>query len=363
MSRELIYWSMVQKIWGIKASKVLSGVMSKFTGKEFWQADLKTLRYSFPEITSEMLDLFITKRKNISLEKEYEKLLRLGIKIISMDSEIYPKNLKNIFIPPPLLYVKGNLKEKNLAIAIVGSRKATAYGKKVSKDMASRLSNENVQIISGLARGIDAFAHKGSLLGKGGTIAVLGSGLDVIYPRENESLFKEIISSNSSAVISEFPLGTPPLRYNFPMRNRIISGISDGILVVEASKKSGSLITIEYGLEQGKDIFAIPGPIYSDISKGCHKLIKEGAKLVEGVEDILEEYGQMCLFKSSPRINKDLNGDESIIVKSISSIPLTVEQIADNTKIPLTSLISILGILEIKGFVKQLAGRKFISIN
>ncbi|SMB93935.1 DNA processing protein [Desulfonispora thiosulfatigenes DSM 11270] len=364
MNKDFVYWSMLQKIWGIKASKILLNIMLQVSGYDFWHFDNKTIKNYLPNLDSSMVQLFITERKKMSFQEEYEKLMKLNIKIISFTCDNYPSNLKNIHSPPPLLYIRGNLVEKNLSIAMVGARKATAYGRKVAKQIASDLSSENVQIISGLARGIDTCSHEGALLGDGGTIAVLGSGLDVIYPRENELLFNNILKSGNGAIISEFPLGTQPLRYHFPMRNRIISGISHGVIVVEASEKSGSLITTEYGLEQGKDIFAIPGPINSSVSKGCHKLLKEGAKLVDSKLDVLEEYGQLCLFNLNSQMkNAGLSTLENEIVTCIKSLPLTMEEISEITNIPLKNLIPTISILEINGVIQQIAGRKFISIN
>ena len=221
-----------------------------------------------------------------------------------------------------------------------------------------------MQIISGLARGIDAAGHEGALVGEGGTVAVLGSGLDIIYPRENYNLYKRIINSGKGAVISEFPLGTAPLKLHFPLRNRIISGLAQGILVIEAGAKSGSLITAELGLEQGKDVFAIPGPITSPLNQGSHKLIKEGAKLVENIDDILEEYGQLSLFKNENKKRTiQLTELEKKILDSLCIEPLTIDEIAFKTELSVSSVISTLSLLQIKGLVKETAGRKFMTLN
>lgn len=364
MNKNFVYWSMVQKIWKIKASKILLKIMPEVSGHEFWHFDYKTIKKHLPNLDSDDINFFIKERSKFSFNEEYEKLIKLGVNVISFMCDSYPENLKQIYSPPPLLYVRGKLLQKNLSIAMVGARKATAYGRKVAKQLANELSGENVQIISGLARGIDTSSHEGAILAEGGTIAVLGSGLDVIYPRENKLLFNDIIKSGQGAIISEFPLGTQPLRYHFPMRNRIISGLSQGIIVVEASEKSGSLITTEHALEQGRDIFAIPGPITSSLSKGCHKLLKEGAKLVESAQDVLEEYGQLCMFNLNSKIkNAGLSKIENEIVNCIQSLPLTIEEISKTTNIPLNNLISTISILEVNGMVEQSAGRKFISIN
>lgn len=210
----------------------------------------------------------------------------MQIEEILIDSKEYPEKLKNIYDSPKKLYVIGN---KNLlykkGIAIVGTRAATAYGKKVSYDFAKELSENHIVVISGLALGIDTYAHIGAL--KGGTIAVLGSGIDQIYPKENIELAREILKNNG-CIISEYPLGSKPERLHFPQRNRIISGLGEGVLVVEANKKSGALITAEFALEQGKEVFVVPGDIKKPQSEGTNKLIQDGAMLVTGGKEIIE---------------------------------------------------------------------------
>ena len=210
----------------------------------------------------------------------------MKIEEISINSKEYPQNLKNIYDPHKKIYLIGNkdlLYQKG--IAIVGARDATQYGKKIAYNLAKELSEQNIVIISGLAIGIDSYAHKGAL--EKGTIAVLGSGIDNIYPKENLELAREIIK-NKGCIISEYPLGTKPERLHFPQRNRIISGLSDGVVVIEASKKSGALITAEFALEQGKEVFAVPGDINKKQSEGTNQLIKDGAILLTSATDILE---------------------------------------------------------------------------
>ena len=208
---------------------------------------------------------------------------------VDMNSKYYPERLKNIDSPPKQLYCLGNLELLNYKnnIAMIGSRNCSSYGERAAKDFAYNLAKEDICIVSGLAKGIDSFSHIGALNAKGRTIAVLGSGLDNIYPKENIKLVKEIIKNNG-LVISEYPLGTKPLKYHFPARNRIISGLSDSVLVVEARKNSGTNITVDFALEQGKDVFVIPGNIYSKTSDGTNYLITEGAIPVLTYKDILK---------------------------------------------------------------------------
>lgn len=215
----------------------------------------------------------------------------MEIKEIYINSGDYPERLRNIYYPPKKLYVLGNFKIlKEKAIAIVGSRKATEYGKKVAFQISQELTKENINVVSGLAIGIDTYAHLGaiSIQNQASTIAVLGSGIDEMYPKENTELARKIIQTGG-CIVSEYPLGTKPNKINFPQRNRIISGLSDGVVVVEASEKSGSLITAEFGIEQGKEIFAVPGNIDTPLSKGTNQLIMDGAKIVLSSKDILEE--------------------------------------------------------------------------
>jgi DNA processing protein len=223
-----------------------------------------------------------------NLKKELDLAEKLKVKIITIHDKEYPGNLKSIYDPPLCLYVKGELLESDmLSLAVVGSRRASFYGLSCAEKFSYALANLGVTIVSGLARGVDTQTHKGALKARGRTIAVLGSGLNCIYPCENKKLAEEI--ALSAAVISEFPLNAKPLAQNFPRRNRVISGLSQGVIVVEAAKNSGALITADFALEQGRDVFAIPGKVDSATSFGTNQLIKQGAKLVDSIEDIIEE--------------------------------------------------------------------------
>ena len=220
-------------------------------------------------------------------EREVARCGKLGVAIVTCEDPFYPVNLLNIYDYPPFLYVLGSLCANEIGVAIVGSRLASAFGKYITEKLSRELAMQGITVVSGLARGIDSAAHRGALAGKGRTIAVLGCGLDVLYPPENESLAAEIAAHG--ALVTEFPFRTPPNAPNFPARNRIISGIALGVVVVEAGEKSGSLITARIASEQGRSVFAVPGAIESAGSRGTNRLIKQGAKLIENVEDILEE--------------------------------------------------------------------------
>ena len=319
------------------------------------------------------------------VDRELELADKTKIAIITAGNSLYPKNLLNIYDFPPLLYVKGMLREDDINIAVVGSRMATTYGKFSTQRLCQELALHGITIVSGMARGIDSAAHRGALTGKGRTIAVLGCGIDVVYPLENKKLLEEI--SENGAVITEFPFSTPPSGSNFPARNRIISGISFGVVVVEASDRSGSLITARLALEQGREVFAVPGSIDSPGSRGTHKLIREGAKLIESVHDILEEIlpqvdkaeisGQGKI-PPGPPLKKggtspgtplvkgggeghpsDLDDTQLAVLKLISKKPVGVDTIISGTGFKAGDVLNTLLTLELKEYIEQLPGKMF----
>lgn len=292
--------------------------------------------------------------------------IRDEIKIIKKSSKEYPKVLKEISNAPKQLFVRGELpKNDDMNFAIVGTRAATEYGKTLAFKIAKELSELGFNIVSGMALGIDTQAHLGALAGNGKTVAVLGSGIDdnSIYPQENLRLAKKIIENNG-AVISEYDPELKPEIWYFPERNRIISGLSRGVLVVEAPEKSGTLITVKLALEQNREVFAIPGSIFSKNSIGTNKLIKSGAKLVTSVDDILEELNLTDLKseKTKTEIN-NLTGDEKIILNIIEKEPIQVDKICEISKITIGKILSIISILEIRGIIKNIGGNKFVKLN
>ena len=287
---------------------------------------------------------------------------RQGVSFVSYWDSRYPERLKQIPDPPVLLYVRGALPgEKEVAVAVVGTRVPSAYGKLVTANLSRDLVREGVTVVSGLARGIDTVAHRAALEAGGKTIAVLGSGLDVIYPSENRALASEI--AKSGAVVSEFPLGTQPDATNFPRRNRIISGMSAGTLVVEAGEKSGALITAQLALEQNREVFAVPGNITSDRSRGTNLLIKQGAKLVQNVQDILEELrpqlrGLLREAQSAPRIS--MSESEKVVYEILSDEPKHIDDIAAELAQPTGTVLATLLSLELKNLALQLTGKYFV---
>ncbi|HHV46955.1 MAG TPA: DNA-protecting protein DprA [Tissierellia bacterium] len=316
----------------------------------------------FKNISSKNKETIIKNRNEDYLKKVLYILEEQNIEVVTIYDENYPKSLKNIYNKPLVLYIKGKiLEEDEFAIAVVGSRKATSYGKWATEKFVKELVNLDITIVSGLATGIDSIAHKTALEYNGRTIAVLGNGLDIVYPNKNKELYKEI--AKNGALITEYFCGVAPLPYNFPQRNRIISGLSLGVIIVEAKGKSGSLITAQHALEQGKEVFAVPGNINSIFSEGTNRLIKDGAKLIMDVEDIIEE-----LYQLQDRLNRvkkenidysNLSELEISIVELIKEGPMHCDTIAMKTGMNIKEVNSILTILELKGIIKEIGGGIF----
>jgi DNA processing protein len=291
-------------------------------------------------------------------ERECEAVLRAGVKIITILSDNYPKDLLQIPDPPPYLYVKGELLASEPAIAIVGSRRASSYGLMTTERLARELAENGITVVSGMARGIDTAAHRGTLKGGGRSIGVLGCGIDILYPAENRQLFSDI--PEKGALVSEFAMGTAPRAENFPRRNRIISGLSKGVLVVEAAENSGSLITARYALEQGRDVFAIPGNINYSSSRGTNRLIKQGAKLVEGIDDILEELPERASSLNHASYAKHtLAPHEAAVYTLLSGYPVHIDEIIVKSALTVGEVSVILLRLELNGMITQLPGKHF----
>jgi DNA processing protein len=298
------------------------------------------------------------------VKKEIDSLIKNQIKLVTINDKEYPENLKHIPDAPLLLYMKGEIKEDDrYAVAVVGSRIPTDYGLLSAEKISSRISSYGLTVVSGMARGVDAASHRGAIRAKGRTIAVLGSGIDVPYPVENKRLMGEI--EDSGAVLSEFPLGTPPNRENFPRRNRIISALSLGVVVIEATVDSGSLITVRYALEQGKEVFALPGNVTSKNSRGTNKLIKEGARLIESAEEIIDELRPQIkgILKesmlASEKMLPQMTDEEKAVFGFLDNDPKHIDTIVRNIGISSGRALSVLLNLELKGVVRQVGGKKF----
>lgn len=306
------------------------------------------------QLTKEDRESILKSKTEKNIKESYAKLMDKGIYFVTKDNESYPEKLRNIYEPPMALYVKGKLPEKDkITLAVVGARNCTDYGRVMAEKLAAELAGYGIQIISGLASGIDGYAHRGALSAGGLTFGVEGCGVDVCYPKENFNLYLEMI--HKGGVLSEYGPGCPPKPYHFPMRNRIISGLSDGILVIEAKEKSGSLITVDLGLEEGKNIYALPGRIGDILSTGCNNLIKMGAKLVTGIEDILEDFSITYenYQKDFKKIDKLLETKEKIVYSKLSFLPKHMNELVEETKLSISELSETLIKLELNNYIKQ----------
>jgi DNA processing protein len=356
--KEIKYWvgfSLIPRIGRVK----LSQLESHFGNLEkAWRATPSELKRA--GLDRGAVNAVTYWQSKISLDEEMEKLERYGVKVLTFHDPDYPSRLKEIYDYPPLLYIRGSLlPQDEWCLAVVGTRRATIYGRQVAEEIVTDLARSQITIVSGLAKGIDSIAHHSALEAGGRSIAVFGCGLDVVYPAENAALARDIIQHG--AIISEFPLGTRPRADNFPRRNRIMSGLSLGVLVVEADEKSGAMITASRALEQNREVFAIPGSILSPASSGTNRLIQEGAKLVRDYTDILEELNltavaqQMELKEVIPA-----SDTEALLLKQLSAEPTHIDEVCCSTGLPVSTVSSTLSMMELKGLVKQVGNMNYI---
>lgn len=365
MSSGMKYWVWLSSISGMGAKKYSQLLEIYHTPENLWHASEKELLH-IPFLNEAAVRKLMDKKTREQVEVHLENIYKHNIKVISIDHIDYPAYLKNIYDPPIALYVRGSLIQDKV-VSVVGSRKATPYGLQTAERISYDLARRGITIASGMARGVDSHAHNGALNAGGRTLAVLGCGPDIIYPPENRELMERIIQSG--AVLSEFLPGFPPLPQNFPARNRIISGMSLGVVVIEAGERSGSLITANFALEQGREVFAVPGNVTSTNSKGTNKLIKEGAKLVADVEDILEELNFFDISNTnsmedgiSTRIKRnslfnDLSVEERTVAQCLDSDALHIDILTQKCGLSIKEINAILVLLELQGVVEQLPGK------
>jgi DNA processing protein len=327
-----------------------------------WEADSALLdKLGFDKKAKKNL---IQARKTLDLDQELEKVRSKNISILTWDSPDYPSYLREVDSPPPLLYVVGRFEEiDRWAVAVVGTRRVTPYGRQMTQEIVAGLVYNGVTIISGLARGVDAIAHKTALESGGRTIAVLGSGPDNVYPPEHRDLARQIVRGRG-AVISEYPLGTEPDAKNFPPRNRIISGLSLGVVVIEAGERSGATITTKRALEQGREVFAVPGNLNSLASRGTNRLIQRGeAKLITNADDVLEELNLHMVFEHTA-VQKALpeTEDEAALFEYLSGEPVHIDDLSRSTGLSSQVVSSTLTLLELKGIVRQVGGMNYVMV-
>ncbi|MFC1984018.1 DNA-processing protein DprA [Chloroflexota bacterium] len=358
IKEDIKYWVGFSLISGIGRVR-FSQLENHFTSLEnAWQAGPAELKQA--GLDSGSIRAITSRRPEISLEAEMEKLDRYGVKVFTYHDENYPSRLKEIYDYPPLIYIRGSLlPEDEWCLAVVGTRRATVYGRQVTEEIVTDLAQSKITIVSGLAKGIDTVAHHSALEAGGRSIAIFACGLDTVYPSENANLARRIMQQG--ALISEYPLGTKPRADNFPRRNRIMSGLSLGVLVVEAGQTSGALITAHMALEQNREVFAIPGSILSPASSGTNRLIQEGAKLVHNYSDILEELNltavahQMELKEVVPA-----SDTESLLLKQLRSEPTHIDEVCRSSGLPMSAVSSTLAMMELKGLVKQVGAMNYV---
>lgn len=347
----------------------LRRLLERFPGPEeilsAQERDLRQVQGVGPEIAKSICDW----ENQFDLEAESAKLEKHSVRVVMPDDPEYPPLLKETYDPPVILYAKGVLKPESRAnLSVVGSRKTSSYGTETARKLSYQLAGLGFSVVSGLARGIDSAAHTGALQAKGHTVAVLGCGVDVVYPPENQKLYDQILEGGG-AILSEFPLGTNPTRQTFPMRNRVVSGMSMGTLVVEAGQQSGAMITANFANEQGRQVFAVPGRVDSALSRGCHRLIKDGAKLVEDVDDILCEFENLFSVPRAgvaengapvPTLEVPLTEEQKRIFDVFLDEEMEIDQITARSGLAPAVVSAGLFMLEMKKLVKQLPGKKFL---
>ena len=353
------YWvafSRIPRIGSVRAGRLWSHFGSM---EAAWKAGAGQLHAA--GIDQATVSSIVAERASISPEAEIERLNKAGVKAYSWEDPEYPARLKEIDDKPPVLYVRGALTPADeVAVAVVGTRKATPYGRQAAEHFATDLAANGVTVVSGLARGIDAVAHRAALAAGGRTIAVLACGLDIVYPPEHVKLAREIIEHG--ALVSDYPLGMQPRSEFFPRRNRILSAVSLGVLVVEGSETSGALLTARYALDQNREVFAVPGSIYSATHRGANKLIREGeAKLVSLTEDILEELNlTMVTQQIELREVAPADPTEAKLLGVLSSQPSHIDDVQRASGLPIASVSSALAVLELKGMVRQVGPMSFV---
>lgn len=358
MTNDLRYWIGFSKVPGIGPSR-LRALLDYYGQIELaWQADPGELRAI--GLDKRSVENLYRVRTGLDLDAELEKLERLKVSVLTWESEDYPRLLRTIADSPPVLYLRGKLTPADeWALAVVGTRRATAYGRECTRLLVEGLVESGITIISGLAYGIDTEAHWAAIRAKGRTLAVLGCGVDIFYPTENRKLGQAIIEHG--AIVSEYPLGTNPDSGNFPRRNRIISGLSLGVLIMEGAIQSGARITADYALEQGREVFAVPGTILRQSSAGPNYLIQNGAKLVTQANDILEELNlTMIAHHTEARAVIPDNEVEAVLLEQLSTDPIHIDDLGQATGLSAPEIASTLTMMELKGMVRQVEGMNYV---
>jgi len=355
-----LYWIGFNLVKGIGSVRFKALLDHFGNAKTAWFASSDELRSL--GINHKIINNLIRIRTDVSLEKIRDNIQSLGVTILTWEDETYPRRLRDISQSPPVLYIRGDLiPQDDWAVAVVGTRRITGYGQQVTERITTKLVHAGITIVSGLARGVDGVAHKAAIQAGGRTLAVLGCGVDKVYPPEHRTLFEKIVQNG--AIISDYPPGTPPEASNFPPRNRIISGLSRATVVVEAGRRSGALITAEFAAEQGSEVFAIPGSILSPQSRGTNNLIQQGARVLLTPQDILETLDLTRIVEQSDaRTVLPANATESSLYNILTHEPKHVDEIRTEANLSIELVSSTLALMELKGMVRQVGGMRYMSI-
>jgi len=360
-ARDLKYWVSFARL--PRVGRVRMTLLERHFGRlaDAWQADAGDLRAA--GLDSATVTTIVAERPRISPDLEMERLAGAGVQALTRHDPAYPPKLKEIYDLPSVLFVRGQITPSDeWAVAVVGTRRASVYGRQAAEEFAAALARNQVTVVSGLARGIDSIAHRAALQAGGRTIAVLACGLDLVYPPEHLRLAQEV--AESGAVISDYPLGTQPRSEYFPRRNRIMSGVSLGVLVVEGSVTSGALITARQALEQNREVFAVPGSIYSPGCRGTNKLIQDGeAKLVTSVQDVLVELNlTMATYQMEMKELVPVGDTEAVLLKHLSAQPTHIDEVGRSCGLPIAAVSSALAMLELKGKVRQVGRMNYVRV-
>lgn len=350
---ERAWWLAFMQVPGIGPSRI-QVLLDRFGSlSRAWSSSGAELRET---VSGHLAESILNSRESLDIELLYETSTRDGVRVVCLLDDHYPALLREVPSPPPVLYYRGQVSATDTtAVAIVGTRKMTRYGQDMARSIASDLARAGVTIVSGLALGIDGTAHRSALEAGGRTLAVLGSGIDVMYPGRHRDLARKI--EQQGAVISDYPPGTPPDRFNFPPRNRIISGLSRGVVVIEAPERSGALITVDFAAEQGRDAFAVPGPVGASASAGCLRILREGATLVRSAEDILEDlHIRPVDYQQQGEEQVHLSNEERRLLSVLTSQPQHIDDIAAQLGTTINNVSGELMMLELQGSVHSGGG-------
>lgn len=355
-----MYWVGFNMVKGIGAVRFKALLEAFGTAEAAWNASPEAMTDT--GLSRKIIESFQRVHNGVSLELVWEKIQSLGVKVLTWDDEGYPRHLKEIDQPPPVLYIRGTyVPEDEWAVAIVGTRRVTAYGRQVAEEVAATLARSGVTIVSGLARGVDSIAHQAALIAGGRTLAVLGNGVDLVYPPENRRLASQI--TEHGALVSDYAIGIPPDGANFPPRNRIISGLSLAVIIIEAGMTSGALITASFAAEQGRDVFAVPGNINAPQSQGTNRLIRDGAQPLLNPQDVLEALNlTMVTEHRAVRVALPSDPVESRLYKLLSQEPMHVDELRAQTNMPIETVSATLAMMELKGMVRQVGGMNYVAV-